>query len=176
MFNNVPLIGHLSSDAESRTTRNNSTLDGPSLATKRTWKNREPGDGESPTTRDRCVAFGRRPTTRPRSRKAPSSKSSAVQTLSFYSGCIANRQAETEVDHLVFARTLYLPAFDRFFSGPRIVKIRLCNTSDYVVPTLFGSQGVSENLLERFWRTADYGFWSPGVGLRSGLERFVRCM
>ena len=35
MFNNVTLIGYLGSDAESRPTRNNSTLTVLSLATKR---------------------------------------------------------------------------------------------------------------------------------------------
>src|SRR5205085_480082 len=58
MFNNVTLIGFLGSDAESRTTRNNSTLTVLSLATKRTWKNRETGERESQTTWHRCVAFG----------------------------------------------------------------------------------------------------------------------
>lgn len=58
MFNNVTLIGYLGSDAESRTTRNNSTLTVLSLATKRTWKNRETGERESQTTWHRCVAFG----------------------------------------------------------------------------------------------------------------------
>ena len=59
MFNNVTLIGYLGSDAESRTTRNNSTLTVLSLATKRTWKNRETGERESQTTWHKCVAFGR---------------------------------------------------------------------------------------------------------------------
>jgi single-strand DNA-binding protein len=59
MFNNVTLIGYLGSDAESRTTRNNSTLTVLSLATKRTWKNRETGERESQTTWHRCVVFGR---------------------------------------------------------------------------------------------------------------------
>ena len=59
MFNNVTLIGYLGSDAESRTTRNNSTLTVLSLATKRTWKNRESGERESQTTWHRCVTFGR---------------------------------------------------------------------------------------------------------------------
>ena len=53
------LIGYLGSDAESRTTRNNSTLTVLSLATKRTWKNRETGDRESRTTWHRCVVFGK---------------------------------------------------------------------------------------------------------------------
>ena len=59
MFNNVTLIGYLGSDAESRTTRNNSTLTVLALATKRTWKNRETGDCESRTTWHRCVVFGK---------------------------------------------------------------------------------------------------------------------
>ena len=59
MFNNVTLIGYLGSDAESRTTRNNSTLTVLSLATRRSWKNRETGERQSQTTWHRCVAFGR---------------------------------------------------------------------------------------------------------------------
>ena len=59
MFNNVTLIGYLGSDAESRRTRNNSTLTVLSLATKRIWKNRETGERESQTTWHKCVAFGR---------------------------------------------------------------------------------------------------------------------
>jgi single-strand DNA-binding protein len=59
MFNSVTLIGYLGSDAESRPTRNNSTLTVLSLATKRTWKNRQTGERESHTTWHKCVAFGR---------------------------------------------------------------------------------------------------------------------
>jgi single-strand DNA-binding protein len=59
MFNNVTLIGYLGSDAESRTTRNNTAMTVLSLATKRTWKNRESGERESQTTWHRCVTFGR---------------------------------------------------------------------------------------------------------------------
>ena len=59
MFNNVTLIGYLGSDAESRPIRNNSTLTVLSLATKRTWKNRETGAREAQTTWHKCVAFGR---------------------------------------------------------------------------------------------------------------------
>jgi single-strand DNA-binding protein len=44
MFNYVNLIGYLGGDAESRSTCNNSTLTVLSLATKRTWKDRETGD------------------------------------------------------------------------------------------------------------------------------------
>ena len=59
MFNHVTLIGYLGSDAESRTTRNNSRLTVLSLATKRTWKNRATGERESQTTWHKCVAFRR---------------------------------------------------------------------------------------------------------------------
>jgi single-strand DNA-binding protein len=59
MFNNVTLIGYLGSDAESRTTRNNTAMTVLSLATKRTWKNHETGERESQTTWHRCVTFGR---------------------------------------------------------------------------------------------------------------------
>ena len=59
MFNNVTLIGYLGSDAESRSTRNNSTLTVLSLATKRIWKNRETGERESQTTWHKCVCFAR---------------------------------------------------------------------------------------------------------------------
>jgi single-strand DNA-binding protein len=55
MFNNVTLIGYLRSDAEFRTTRNNTVLTVLSLATKRTWKNRETGERESQTTWHKCV-------------------------------------------------------------------------------------------------------------------------
>jgi single-strand DNA-binding protein len=58
MFNNVTLIGYLGSDAQSRATRNNSTVTVLSLATKRSWKNRETGARESQTTWHKCVAFG----------------------------------------------------------------------------------------------------------------------
>ena len=59
MFNNVTLIGFLGSNAESRTTRNNTTLTVLSLATKRTWKDRETGERQSQTTWHRCLTFGR---------------------------------------------------------------------------------------------------------------------
>ena len=59
MFNNVTLIGYLGSDAQSRTTRNNSTLTVLSLATKRSWKNRQTGQRDSQTTWHKCVSFGR---------------------------------------------------------------------------------------------------------------------
>ena len=58
MLNNVTLIGYLGSDAETPTTRNDSVLTVLSLATKRSWKNRETGAWESQTTWHRCVCFG----------------------------------------------------------------------------------------------------------------------
>jgi single-strand DNA-binding protein len=59
MFNYVNLIGYLGGDAQSRSTRNNSTLTVLSLATKRIWKDRETGERQSQTTWHRCVVFGR---------------------------------------------------------------------------------------------------------------------
>lgn len=57
-MNTVILIGYLGKDAESRTTRNNSTLTILSLATNRVWKDRETGERRSRTTWHRCVSFG----------------------------------------------------------------------------------------------------------------------
>jgi single-strand DNA-binding protein len=57
-MNTVILIGYLGSDAESRPTRNNSTLTVLSLATNRVWKDRETGERQSRTTWHRCVTFG----------------------------------------------------------------------------------------------------------------------
>lgn len=59
MFNNVTLIGYLGSDPESHSTRNNSAFTVLSLATRRTWMNRESGERESRTTWHKCVVFGR---------------------------------------------------------------------------------------------------------------------
>lgn len=59
MFNNVTLIGYIGNDAETHTTQNGSTLTNLSLATNRSWKNRETGERETRTTWHRCVAFGR---------------------------------------------------------------------------------------------------------------------
>ncbi|MBN9657145.1 MAG: single-stranded DNA-binding protein [Acidobacteria bacterium] len=58
-MNNVILIGYLGSDAETRKTRNDSTLTTLSLATQRTWKDRETGERQSQTTWHRLVIFGR---------------------------------------------------------------------------------------------------------------------
>ena len=58
-MNNVTLIGYLGSDAETRNTRNDSTLTTLSLATQRTWKDRESGERHSQATWHRLVVFGR---------------------------------------------------------------------------------------------------------------------
>jgi single-strand DNA-binding protein len=58
-MNNVILIGYLGNDAETRKTRNDSTLTTLSLATQRTWKDRESGERQSQTTWHRLVIFGR---------------------------------------------------------------------------------------------------------------------
>ncbi|WP_051669901.1 single-stranded DNA-binding protein [Bryobacter aggregatus] len=58
-MNNVILVGYLGSDADSRTTRNDSTLTTLSLATQRIWKDRESGERQSQTTWHRLVTFGR---------------------------------------------------------------------------------------------------------------------
>lgn len=56
--NRVMITGFLGRDAETRTTRNDSSFTTLSVATKRSWKNRETGDYESQTTWHRCVVFG----------------------------------------------------------------------------------------------------------------------
>jgi len=57
--NRVSLIGFLGKDAEVKTTRNNASHTVLSLATKRSWKDRETGERQSQTTWHRSVAWGR---------------------------------------------------------------------------------------------------------------------
>ena len=57
--NRATLIGFLGKDAEVKTTRNNATFTVLSLATKRTWKDRESGDYMSETTWHRCIVWGK---------------------------------------------------------------------------------------------------------------------
>src|ERR1051326_3969646 len=58
--NRVALIGFLGKDAEVRTTTNNRTpFTVLSLATKRSWKDRESGDWRSETTWHRCLVWGK---------------------------------------------------------------------------------------------------------------------
>ena len=63
-LNTVILTGYLGGDAESRTARPNTseatTFVTLSLATKRTWKDRESGERQSLTTWHRCVIFNPR--------------------------------------------------------------------------------------------------------------------
>ena len=63
-LNTVILTGYLGGDAESRTARPNSseasTFVTLSLATNRTWKDRESGERQSLTTWHRCVIFNPR--------------------------------------------------------------------------------------------------------------------
>lgn len=56
-MNNVILIGYLGNDAETRKTRNHSTLTTLLLATQRTWKDRETCERQSQTTWHRLVAI-----------------------------------------------------------------------------------------------------------------------
>ncbi len=56
--NRVMITGFLGKDAESRSTRNDSKFTTLSVATKRSWKNRETGEYESQTTWHRCVVYG----------------------------------------------------------------------------------------------------------------------
>jgi single-strand DNA-binding protein len=56
--NRVMLIGFLGKDAKVRHTRNQTEFTLLSLATKRSWKDRESGEYKSQTTWHRCVAFG----------------------------------------------------------------------------------------------------------------------
>jgi single-strand DNA-binding protein len=58
--NRATLIGFLGKDAEVRYTRNERSFTVLSLATKRSWKNRETGEYESETTWHRCIVWGAR--------------------------------------------------------------------------------------------------------------------
>lgn len=57
--NRATLIGFLGKDAEVRTTRNETPFTVLSLATKRSWKDRETGERQSHTTWHRCIAWGK---------------------------------------------------------------------------------------------------------------------
>lgn len=56
--NHVTLTGFLGKDAEVKTLKNQTSYTILSLATKRSWKNRESGQWESHTDWHRCVVFG----------------------------------------------------------------------------------------------------------------------
>ena len=57
--NRATLMGFLGKDAEVKTTRNNASFTVLSLATKRTWKDRESGERMSETTWHRCIVWGK---------------------------------------------------------------------------------------------------------------------
>ena len=57
--NRVSLTGFLGKDAEVKTTRNNTSFTVLSLATKRSWKDRESGEWQSETTWHRIIAWGK---------------------------------------------------------------------------------------------------------------------
>ena len=57
--NRATLIGFLGKDAEVKSTRSNASFTVLSLATKRSWKDRETGDRRSETTWHHCIAWGK---------------------------------------------------------------------------------------------------------------------
>jgi len=57
--NRVSLSGFLGKDAETKTTRNNASFTVLSLATKRSWKDRETGERQSQTAWHRIIAWGK---------------------------------------------------------------------------------------------------------------------
>ena len=57
--NRATLIGFLGKDAEVKSTRKNVPFTVLSLATKRTWKDRESGRYASDTTSHRCIVWGK---------------------------------------------------------------------------------------------------------------------
>jgi single-strand DNA-binding protein len=59
LTNRVSLIGFLGKDAETKTTRNNARFAVLSLATKRSWKDRETGEWQSKSTWHRVICWGR---------------------------------------------------------------------------------------------------------------------
>jgi single-strand DNA-binding protein len=57
--NRVSLTGFLGKNAETKTTRNHASFTVLSLATKRSWKDRETGERQSQTTWHRIIAWGK---------------------------------------------------------------------------------------------------------------------
>jgi single-strand DNA-binding protein len=57
--NRATLIGFLGKDGEVKTTRNKASFTVLSLATKRSWKDRESGERRSETTWHRCIVWGK---------------------------------------------------------------------------------------------------------------------
>jgi single-strand DNA-binding protein len=58
-MNRAILSGYLGKDAEVRSTGNDASFTVLSLATKKSWKDRESGEYKSQTTWHRCVAWGK---------------------------------------------------------------------------------------------------------------------
>jgi single-strand DNA-binding protein len=58
-LNNVTLTGFIGGDAQTRTTKTNTSFTVFSLATKNSWKDRESGEWTSRTEWHRAVVFGR---------------------------------------------------------------------------------------------------------------------
>jgi single-strand DNA-binding protein len=59
LTNRVSLIGFLGKDAETKSTRNNARFTVLSLATKRSWKDRQTGEWQSKSTWHRIICWGR---------------------------------------------------------------------------------------------------------------------
>ena len=57
--NRVTLTGFLGQNAEVKSTRNHNSFTVLSLATKRSWKDRESGERKSETTWHRCIVWGK---------------------------------------------------------------------------------------------------------------------
>lgn len=57
--NRASLIGFLGKDAEVKSTQNENSFTILSLATKRSWKDRETGERQSRTTWHRCIVWGK---------------------------------------------------------------------------------------------------------------------
>jgi single-strand DNA-binding protein len=57
--NRATLIGFLGKDAEVKSTRNEASFTVLSLATRRSWKDRETGERQSQTTWHRCIVWGK---------------------------------------------------------------------------------------------------------------------
>jgi single-strand DNA-binding protein len=57
--NRATLIGFLGKDAEVKSTRKSASFTVLSLATKRSWKDRETGERQSQTTWHRCIVWGK---------------------------------------------------------------------------------------------------------------------
>jgi len=64
------------------------------------------------------------------------SRKTVRKMMQFALGCVANRQSGTEIGDLVLAETLYLRAFQRFYSGIAPRENVICNTSNQFIVRL----------------------------------------